>query len=1007
MKSKNIFTCLFRNSACKFICFNYVFLVFILIVNNLNAQDPLLINAIKIEDYTLAKQLIEKGANIQSLDEHGANAILWATKKGNIELVKILAKKGANLYPSGVIYNETKRSNWGNLTSAAVFSNNIELLKYLIEDLAIPVDDKEFNPRTKKRNGWTALRWALNFQNNYEDFDRKEMIEYLLHIGADHNLARLDLGIYSRDGGRFFDAISYIEQEVEYLKKPENKGNLMYVLYELAATHRIMGAYNKAIPLYLDIVSKYEQANKTRGQIYVYTLNRLGGTYQLMGDYDKSKFYFQKSSALFKEILGKEHRDYAVNTHSLAVLHEKQEEFKIALRLLEEILPIYKNLLEKEQLDSIHYFRCILDIAKNPEYQKRENDSFEKINLAIKYFQSNEVNFDYAMGINELANWYIQQKKYQLGKKYLEKGIQIIKNLHSPSHYYNREWNLQLAEIEEQLKTIDKSQESFIYVSNLTNDYIKSIFNKFSEDSQQAMSLKEEKYYNKLQSFNYRHQNLKTLNFNNELFLRGFLLNNKKSLLAKLKHNKESDLSLDFEKWVSLRKIITKQETLPLDQTIPNLKEIKVEADELESKLARKSNAFKEQQNIPTWEDIQAKLEPNEAAIQITHFNYYEPLRKTDSILYLAQIIRHEYAEPKSVYLFEEKEVKTILGYNVDSNKPTNYTTIDYLYGSRGIIPKTKNKQKGLEFIWNKLMPYLENCNTVHISNSGILNEVNLGAIPINESELVLDHFQIHQYINLSRLLSVDEKNNKSNNNYLLVGGVDYKNPKLPSKNINTAWQYLEGASIEVQKINKIIQKAKAKPLLLQNTLASEAFIKGLLNKKGSPKCIHFATHGFFFPKPTNDTLLQIHSKNSIYANSEDPMVRSGLILANANDAWTGNLTDENKEDGILTAKEVTDLYLDNTELVVLSACQTGLGDIISGEGIYGLQRAFKIAGASKLLLSLWPVDDITTNDLMTAFYKNWLQKKQPLEVAFKYAQLEMREKYKSPYLWAGFILVK
>ncbi len=137
-------------------------------------------------------------------------------------------------------------------------------------------------------------------------------------------------------------------------------------------------------------------------------------------------------------------------------------------------------------------------------------------------------------------------------------------------------------------------------------------------------------------------------------------------------------------------------------------------------------------------------------------------------------------------------------------------------------------------------------------------------------------------------------------------------------------------------------------------------------------------------------------------------MIRSGLLLAGANQAWkTGQSAQLDMEDGILTAYEISQLDLSNTELVVLSACETGLGDIQGNEGVYGLQRAFKIAGAKYLIMSLWQVPDFQTQELMTLFYQNWLTQNQPLPEAFRAAQQAIREKYLHPYFWAGFVLVE
>ena len=137
-------------------------------------------------------------------------------------------------------------------------------------------------------------------------------------------------------------------------------------------------------------------------------------------------------------------------------------------------------------------------------------------------------------------------------------------------------------------------------------------------------------------------------------------------------------------------------------------------------------------------------------------------------------------------------------------------------------------------------------------------------------------------------------------------------------------------------------------------------------------------------------------------------MIRSGLILSGGNHAWqTGKPFRPGFEDGILTAYEISQMNLSNTELVVLSACETGLGDIQGNEGVYGLQRAFKIAGVKYLIMSLWQVPDFHTQELMTTFYSKWLEDKMNIPDAFRAAQKVMKDKFKEPFYWAGFVLVE
>ena len=190
---------------------------------------------------------------------------------------------------------------------------------------------------------------------------------------------------------------------------------------------------------------------------------------------------------------------------------------------------------------------------------------------------------------------------------------------------------------------------------------------------------------------------------------------------------------------------------------------------------------------------------------------------------------------------------------------------------------------------------------------------------------------------------------------------------------------------------------------------AKEESIKriGLTN---SPKILHIATHGYFFPDPkakAGDSSLPAGSQEPVFKMSDHPMLRSGLILSGGNKGWEGDRSLEGKEDGVLTAYEISQMNLSNTELVVLSACETGLGTIRGNEGVYGLQRAFKIAGAKYLIMSLWQVPDKQTSLLMTTFYKKWLTGKKTIPNAFHEAQKQLRESGLDPYYWAGFILVE
>lgn len=168
---------------------------------------------------------------------------------------------------------------------------------------------------------------------------------------------------------------------------------------------------------------------------------------------------------------------------------------------------------------------------------------------------------------------------------------------------------------------------------------------------------------------------------------------------------------------------------------------------------------------------------------------------------------------------------------------------------------------------------------------------------------------------------------------------------------------------------------------------------------------MHIATHGYFL-QDVEGSVGSVYGVDAENA-SKNPLLRSGLILADAKGAIGDDQTMivADHENGILTAYEAMNLDLEGTDLVIMSACETGLGDVKSGEGVYGLQRSFLVAGADALIMSLWKVDDEATQLLMSNFYTNWV-KGGDKQKAFKQAQLQLMAKYKDPYFWGAFVMI-
>jgi CHAT domain-containing protein len=202
----------------------------------------------------------------------------------------------------------------------------------------------------------------------------------------------------------------------------------------------------------------------------------------------------------------------------------------------------------------------------------------------------------------------------------------------------------------------------------------------------------------------------------------------------------------------------------------------------------------------------------------------------------------------------------------------------------------------------------------------------------------------------------------------------------------------LPGTQKEIQQISKLFNN---NPEVYLEDRASEDITKQVNN----PTYLHIATHGYFLED-------EEESGTSAKQYVPNPLLKAGLILAGSeNFLMSGQPVNDAGDDGILTAYEAMNLKLDETKLVVLSACETGLGEVKNGEGVYGLQRAFKLAGAQSIVMSLWSVDDDATQELMSTFYSELLKSGKQHE-AFRIAQQKIKDKYQKPFYWGAFILV-
>ena len=388
-----------------------------------------------------------------------------------------------------------------------------------------------------------------------------------------------------------------------------------------------------------------------------------------------------------------------------------------------------------------------------------------------------------------------------------------------------------------------------------------------------------------------------------------------------------------------------------------------------------------------TWKDIQKGLHSNDVSIEFVEL---------EADKYLALLLKSDWNDVKAIHF---------------------------------TIPKDITSETEAIKIWESIETYLSPGDNIYFSASGILHQIPIESLPIGDGKIMSDVYNMHRLSSTREL--VKEKKEVKYTKAALYGGLNYDmtdNELLAenqtySKNASEEyfvsrglledsirgykWDKLSNTQQEVDYISDLMKKNQITTQTYKGNKGNEESFKALSGHEYN--IIHLATHGFFYPdeeakekdyfKP-----MLLNDNYRMYNEVDMSMWRSGLVMSGGNRAWKGDSIPDTVEDGILKAQEIGDLDLRGADLVVLSACNTGQGEV-TGEGVFGLQRAFKMAGAQTIVMSLTPVDDQTTMAMMNKFYTN-LFSGQSKHDAFYNAQRYIRSIKPDPKYWMGWIML-
>ena len=488
---------------------------------------------------------------------------------------------------------------------------------------------------------------------------------------------------------------------------------------------------------------------------------------------------------------------------------------------------------------------------------------------------------------------------------------------------------------------------------------------------------------------------LEALAYDALLLIRGALLNSENNLRRVINERHDASLNKIWEELKADRYILSKEiekDSLSRKLNVDSLQKV---IYSLEDSLIVKCKEYGDitRSMKLKWKDIQQHLAPNDIALEFLSF----PINN-DSVVYVVLSLRKDSEYPKMINLFEEKQ---LTGF-----------------------PDSLHYQckEMADLVWKPLIPELEGVKNIYFSPSGALYNIGIEYLP------GMEDYNIYRLSSTRELVTGGKT--KTKNRAVLYGGLNYdarfeksaieksivmldeifkERANVRGMGLRGGKEYLEHTKEEIDIIAEEFDKVKWECLIDSAAMGTEESFKALSGKNIG--CLHIATHGFYYAKEDADNARYkfMLIDNDMISAEDKALTRSGLLMSGANHILEDEELPDNVEDGILTAKEIADIDLRGLNLVVLSACQTGLGDISQGEGVFGLQRGFKKAGANSILMSLWEVNDEATQILMTQFYKNLVSgqsKRQSLHSAQKYLREYNNGRFNEPKYWAAFILL-
>jgi len=600
--------------------------------------------------------------------------------------------------------------------------------------------------------------------------------------------------------------------------------------------------------------------------------------------------------------------------------------------------------------------------------------------LAAAYYNAGDLNESYTC-YSQLAKQYrdkfgINSRKYADAILWLA-NIEAYKGMLSQAKgHYMECWNI--------LKKI-VSQNLMFIPSNSRGEYWENVNDAMWRMAPFAIAA------------NYNEDDFTSMAYESLMFSKGLLLSLEKSTKSIIEQSGNEELLSDYIEIENLRKNIVE---LQASGQGADATAVYVKMDSLDGAFQQRMQSLGLSTTTPIISPnaVIAALGKGEALIDYADF-----VKKDGTHVYAAFVVKHGMKHPKLIKVFEQSKLDSLVAEN---------------NGKYSDLYNDYHQESMYELLWKPLVKEMKGSNTLYFVPSGILNQIAVEAIKLPNREYIGDKYNIIRLSNAKEVIAYKRsKDVGAFASAAIYGRLEYDvNPatmaeessayEIPplyamrgatdSIKAKEGFRKLKMSGPEVIEISDILVHSDIDVRKYMDTHGTE---ESFVSMSGNaPDLLLLSTHGFYY-SPEN-----VPSWSSLN-EYDNPMYLTGLVMSGGNAEYLGREIPDGVMGGLLTSSDISRLDLSKTKMVVLSACETGLGET-TNEGVYGLQRAFKKAGAGTLVMSLWPVSDLATKDFMVTFHKELANNGWDRHLAFNNAKQSLRKKYSNPYYWAAFIMI-